>query len=54
MYIDGRTEQLHAEQDCAYTLITLPIQIIEADIPLRHNPIFIRGWIQGSTYVTIS
>ena len=41
LYVDGRTEQLHTERDCAYTLITVPLQVVKADIPLCHKPLFL-------------
>ena len=41
LYVDGRTEQLHTERDCAYTLITVPIQVVDSDLPLYQKPLFL-------------
>ena len=41
LYVNGRTEELHTEQDCAYTLIAVPPQKLNKDIPLSSRPVFL-------------
>ena len=41
LYVNGRTEQLHTEHDCAYTYITVPKQIRNEGTPLHNKPLFI-------------
>ena len=41
LYVDGRTHNLHTEKDCAYTLITVPSQVMNKNLPLVNKPMFL-------------
>lgn len=41
LYIDGSTKQSHTERFCVYTLIKVPVQVVEGDIALYHKYILL-------------
>ena len=41
LYVNGRTDNMHSENDCAYTLITVPSQVVSKNIPLCNQPVFL-------------
>ena len=41
LFVDGRTENYHVENDCSYTLITVPKQLVKTDISLDERAYFI-------------
>ena len=40
-YLNGRTENIYSEKDCAYTLITVLSQVVANNIPLCNKPVFL-------------
>ena len=41
LYVNGKTDIMHSEKDCAYTLITVPSQEVLKNVPLCNQPVFI-------------
>ena len=39
--MNGRTENMHCEKYCAYTLITVPSQVVWKNVPLYKQPVFL-------------
>lgn len=41
LHVNGRTDVLHTEKDCAYTFVTVPNQIRNLNTPLQNKPMFL-------------
>ena len=41
LFVDGRTDEFHREDDCAYTFITIPKQVMNSNQHCSHQPLFL-------------
>ena len=41
LFVNGRTDKLHTENDCAYTCITVPKQKRSVKTAVKNKPLFI-------------